>query len=101
MQRLPKLRGFRSYKQPAEIVYTGQLNALKAKSVDNFSLSEAGLISSPYVTAKLLVKGELTRAVTVKLQAASENAAATVQKAGGSFEAVPRVGRDSTRKKKD
>lgn len=98
MQRLPKLHGFRSYKIPAENVYTGQLNDLKAKTVDNFTLAEAGLISNPYVKVKLLVQGELKKAVDVKLQAASETAVAEVQKAGGKFAAVPRVGR--TKKEK-
>jgi large subunit ribosomal protein L15 len=99
MQRFPKLRGFNSHKTPAEVVYTGQLGDLKAKIVDNFSLAEAGLVSSPYAKVKLLVKGEISKAVTVKLQSASENAIAAVQKAGGNFETVPRVGR--TKKKAD
>src|SRR5260370_6348669 len=98
IQRLTKLRGFQSHKVPAEVVYTGQLEALKAKVVDNAPLAEAGLITSPYVRTKLIVKGELTKAVTVKLQAASKNAITVVQKAGGSFEAVPRVGRTASDK---
>lgn len=93
MQRLPKLHGFRGYKTPAEVVYTEQLSKIKAKTIDNFAVAEAGLVSSAYVNVKLIVKGELDKAVTVKLQAASENAVAAIQKAGGSFEATPRVGR--------
>jgi large subunit ribosomal protein L15 len=98
MQRLPKLHGFRSFKPEVENVYTGQLNDLKAKTIDNFALAEAGLTSSPYVIVKLLVKGELTKSVSVKLQRASENAVATVQKAGGSFEPVPRVAQSKKEK---
>src|SRR5882672_9635291 len=56
MQRLPKLHGFRSYKTPAEVVYTGQLNDLKAKNVDCTALAEAGLVSNQHVSVKLLVK---------------------------------------------
>lgn len=93
MQRLPKLHGFRSFKTKAESVYTGQLNDIKAKVIDTFALAEAGHISSPYVVTKLLVKGELTKAVTVKLPMASEGAIAVIQKAGGTFEVVPQVGR--------
>lgn len=95
MQRLPKLRGFRSIRPKAETVYTGQLNDLGA-NVDNAKLAEAGLVSSPYTRVKLVLKGEISKKVTVKLQAASENAAAAVQKAGGSFQAVPQVGRQKT-----
>jgi large subunit ribosomal protein L15 len=99
MQRLPKLHGFHSHKIPPEAIYTGQLNELKVKTADNFTLAEAGLTSSPYVNVKLIVKGEITKAVTVKLQGASETAKAAVQKAGGSFEVVPRVGRTASPKK--
>jgi large subunit ribosomal protein L15 len=97
MQRIPKLPGFRSIRPKAENVYTGQLDTLGG-TVDNFSLFNAGLISSPYTKVKLILKGDVTKKVTVKLQAASENAAAAVQKAGGSFTAVAQVKR--TKKEK-
>jgi large subunit ribosomal protein L15 len=93
MQRLPKLRGFKPHKPAVENVHTGQLNNLKTKAIDNHSLAEAGLVSNPHVYVKLLVKGELTKAVTVSLQAASESAIAAIQKAGGNFTAVSQVGR--------
>ncbi len=96
IQRLPKLRGFRSYKISAEVVYTGQLNDLKSKSVDNLVLAEVGLVSSEFVSVKILVKGNLEKALSVKLQAASESAIEVIQKAGGSFETAPRVGRTAT-----
>jgi len=92
MQRLPKMPGFRSIRPKAENVYTGQLDAIKG-TVDNFSLFEAGIVSSPYTRVKLVTKGNVTKKVTVKLQAASETAIAAVQKAGGTFDVVPQVGR--------
>lgn len=101
MQRLPKLHGFKSHRTPAEVVYTGQLDELKAKVVDAGALAEAGLVSSAYVRVKLLVQGEVTKKHDVKLQNASEGAIAAVQKAGGSFEKVARVARPVTRKKED
>lgn len=97
MQRLPKLPGFRSNTPKAENVYTGQLDKVGA-TIDNNSLFNAGLVSSPYTRVKLVVKGEVTKKVSVKLQAASETAVAAVQKAGGSFTAVPQIGR--TKKEK-
>lgn len=99
MQRLPKLRGFKSHKPVTENVYTGQLDELKAKTVDNAVLAEAGLVSNPHTTVKLLVKGELAKPLTVKLQAASENAIAAIQKAGGTFDRTPRVARPASKKK--
>src|SRR3954469_24308593 len=60
MQRMPKLRGFKSHKPASEVVYTGQLDALKAKTVDNAALAEAKLVSNAYVNVKLVVKGDVT-----------------------------------------
>lgn len=102
MQRLPKLPGFTSIRPKAENVYTGQLDAVGA-TIDNFTLFNAGLISSPHTKVKLIVKGNVTKKLTVKLQAASETAIVAVQKAGGTFAAVPQVGRSKKEKteKKD
>ena len=96
--RLPKLPGFRSIHAKAENVYTGELDQFAGKTVDNFSLAEAGITSSPYVRVKLVVKGEVTKKVTVKLQGASATAIEMVQKAGGSFAAVERVARTAKEK---
>lgn len=90
MQRMPKLRGFTSKRTPAETVYTGQLNDLGAK-VDNFSLAEAGLTTSPHVRVKVIVKGDLTKKVAVSLQLASATAIKAIEKAGGSFTKTDQV----------
>lgn len=96
--RLPKLPGFRSIRKPAELVYIGQLDQFAGKTVDNVVLHKAGLISSPYTKVKLVVKGEVTKQVNVKLQAASQKAIDAVKKAGGSFEAIPQQGRTAAGK---
>ncbi len=100
MQRLPKLRGFKSHRVQAEVVYTGDLEQFGNKVVDATVLAEAGLISSAYVSVKLLKSGELTKKVTVKLPAASNAALEVVQEAGGTFEKTPRLGRPQTSTKK-
>lgn len=93
MMRAPKLRGFRSIRTKAELVYTGQLNDFKG-SVDNFTVFEAGLTSSPFVKVKLVVKGDdLKQKLDIALQGASKPAEAMVKKAGGSFKEVPTVAR--------
>lgn len=98
MQRLPKLRGFKSKRVPAKNIYTDQLDGLGAK-VTNQVLSDKGVIETPFVKVKLLARGEVTKAVTVELQAASLNAMEAIQKAGGSFTAVAKPARQP--KKKD
>lgn len=96
MQRLPKLRGFRSSKVASEVVYTGQLDSVTAKTVDNAALAEAKLVSSAYVSVKLVVKGSLSKPKNVKLQAASATAISALEAAGGSFEPVARQQRPVT-----
>jgi large subunit ribosomal protein L15 len=96
MQKLPKLAGFTSHKIKAEQVYTGQLEQFAGKIVDANVLAEASLISNPYVSIKLLLKGDLTKKVTVKLPLASEGAISAVQSAGGTFEKVSRLSRPKT-----
>lgn len=97
MQRLPKLHGFRSFRVKAENVFTDQLNDLGA-TVDNNVLAEKGLVSSPYVRVKLLARGDVTKKVTVSLQAASASAVAAIEKAGGGFKQTARQMRPSTKK---
>jgi large subunit ribosomal protein L15 len=91
--RVPKLRGFKSKRTPSEVVYTGQLDTIKRSVIDTKALAEAGLISSPYVNVKLILKGELKNKKTVKLQGASANAVDAVGKAGGNFSTTPRLAR--------
>ena len=99
MQQLPKLPGFQSLKPKAHNVFTGQLEQFDGQTVDASLLAAHGLIAHPYVSVKLLTgKGELTKAVTVALPAASASAAAAVTAAGGSFTAVARLQRPRTTK---
>ena len=93
MIRLPKLRGFRTLKKKAEVVYTGQLDQFAGKTVDTIALAEAGIITSPHVLVKLVLNGEVTKKVTVKLPGASAASIEAIQKAGGSFEKTTRLAR--------
>lgn len=88
VRRIPKHRGFKSMRVPAQVVYTHQLEALAGKTADNNSLYEAGLIATPYHAVKVIVGGELKGKVAVKVQAASAGAQDLIAKAGGSFEKV-------------
>lgn len=88
MQRVPKRHGFKSLRVPAQVVYTDMLSGLVGKTADNASLAEAGLIASPYHTVKIILRGEVTGKVTVKVQAASKGAVAAIEKAGGTFNKV-------------
>src|SRR5437868_5395653 len=98
--RLPKLRGFKSHRRQVEQVYTGQLEQIKKQIIDTTALHEAGLISSPYVKVKLILKGELSSKKDVKLQSISKNALADVEKAGGSFSPTVQLQRPTKKTEK-
>jgi large subunit ribosomal protein L15 len=85
VQAIPKNRGFKSLKTPAQVVYLDHLNAYNNKTVDNFTLFEDGYVATPFHTIKVIARGELTAKVTLNVQAASQSVQEAVTKAGGSF----------------
>jgi large subunit ribosomal protein L15 len=89
VQAVPKARGFKSLRTPAQVVYLDHLNAFKGKTADNFTLFEAGLIATPFHTVKIIARGELTEKVTLHVQAASASVQTAVEKAGGTFVKTP------------
>lgn len=94
MQAVPKLKGFKSYHAKAEVVYTDRLNELSGK-VDNYTLAEAQLITSPFVKVKVITRGELTSKIELETQFASKTAVEAIAKAGGSFKKVAILQRPS------
>lgn len=91
VRAVPKARGFKSLRTPAQVVYLDTLNDFKGKTVDNATLFEQGYISTPFHTVKVITRGELTVALTVKVAGASKSSQEAIAKAGGAFEktAVP------------
>ena len=87
MQAVPKLKGFKSLHPKAEVVYTDRLNELSGE-VNNFTLAENNMISSPFVKVKVITRGELTSKIALETQFASKTAVAALEKAGGSFKQV-------------
>lgn len=94
VQAIPKSKGFKSIRVPAQVVYLDQLNDVKGATIDVNALFDAGLISTPYHSVKIIAarknreNTEYTGKATVKVQAASASVVAAITKAGGSFEAV-------------
>lgn len=85
-RRLPKV-GFRSKKanQVSEVLLY-QLDAIKAKVIDFEVLKAAGLITTRAVRAKIVLKGEIKSAITLKGVAVTAGAKAAIEAAGGSVE---------------
>ncbi len=96
-QAVPKNRGFKSLRTPAQVVYLDHLNAFAGKLVDNASLYEAGLIATPFHTVKIIARGELTAKVDLKVQGASKSVQEAIKKAGGTFEKVTTPLKQSTK----
>jgi len=89
IKRLPKLRGFTQFREKPVTVTTEKLNKFSGV-VDNFTLYEARILKRPDQVARVVLSGDVTSKVDVKLQAASEGAIAAIAKAGGSFEKTQR-----------
>lgn len=98
MQAVPKLKGFKSIHEKAEVVYTDRLNGLSG-NVDNFVFAEKNLITSPYAKVKVITRGELTAKITLETQFASKTAIAAIKKAGGSFKKVAVLKREKKNEK--
>ena len=85
VQAIPKNRGFKSLRTPAQVVYMDHLNVFKGKTADNMTLFEAGLVATPFHTIKVIARGELTEKVTLNVQGASKSVQEAITKAGGTF----------------
>ena len=88
-QRLPKLRGFSN---PFRVEYQAiNLDTIAESGLDEVTpetLLENGLVSKGALV-KILGRGELSTAVTVKAHAFSKSAEAAITSAGGTVEVLP------------
>jgi large subunit ribosomal protein L15 len=89
-KRLPKKRGFVPISRVEyQVVNLGGLDRLKdGATVDVAALVSAGLVKKADQRVKLLARGELTKKLTVKVNAASATAKSAVEKAGGTLEII-------------
>ena len=87
--RTPKLRGFNN---PFRVEYQAiNLDTIEESGLDEITpetLLAKGLVSKGALV-KVLGRGELTRAVTVKVHGASASAEAAITGAGGTLEKLP------------
>jgi large subunit ribosomal protein L15 len=88
-RRLPKRGFFNKFAAKVVEVNLRDLNRFDAGSVvDAQALAEAGLIKGAFDRIKVLGQGELTRALTVKVDRISSGAKAKVEAAGGTVELI-------------
>ncbi len=88
-RRLPK-RGFKNpFRKEYAVINVQDLARFEPGSVvDIAALKERGMIRSTDTAVKLLAEGEITVALTVKLDKASQAALEKIRSAGGTFETL-------------
>jgi large subunit ribosomal protein L15 len=87
-RRIPK-RGFHNFTKKEYLVLNlGDLDAFKGKEISLETLRESGRVPSRIALLKVLGKGELKKAVTLKAHSVSETAKAKIEKAGGKVEVL-------------
>jgi large subunit ribosomal protein L15 len=88
-RRLPK-RGFLAVTvEKAVEVRLGDLARVEGGTIDLASLKKAGLVNGKASRAKIILAGELTKAVKVQGVPATKGAKAAIEKAGGSVAEIP------------
>ena len=85
-RRLPK-RGFVSpFRKHTAEVRLAELNKVQGDAIDILLLKQAGIVPSLARSAKVVLSGEIKRAVTLKGVLATKGARAAIEAAGGRIE---------------
>lgn len=88
-QRIPKLKGFTNpFRVSYAVVNLDTLDAFEGDDASPETLVGAGLVRKGALV-KVLGRGELHRAVRVRVHAVSASARAAIEGAGGSIEILP------------
>jgi large subunit ribosomal protein L15 len=83
-RRLPK-RGFISLTRDRNVeVRLSEIEKLPVAEVDLLVLKQAGIIAGDALSAKVILSGQLTKAVTLKGVGATKGAKAAIEAVGGS-----------------
>jgi len=84
-RRLPK-RGFRSLRKRPEEVRLNELLLVEGDVVELASLKAAGVIPAHAESARVILSGEISSAVTVKGLGVTKGARSAIESAGGKVE---------------
>lgn len=92
ISRMPKLKGFKNPgRVPFQAVNVKDLEAFdNDTNVDNKALYEKGLVAKKNLPVKILGDGDLSKKLTVKVDAISKSAEDKIKKAGGTCELNPK-----------
>jgi large subunit ribosomal protein L15 len=87
-RRLPKIGFTNVSRKEFQIVNVADLSRCEAGEVTGTTLKDVGLIKSTKTPVKVLGKGEVDKAYSVKAAAFSKSAIAKIEAAGGKTEVV-------------
>lgn len=92
VQRMPKLRGFKNPSRvPFQAVNVKDLEIFdNGATVDVLALVEKGLVAKKNLPVKILGDGDLSKKLTIKVDAVSKSAEDKIKKAGGTCEIAPK-----------
>ncbi len=87
LQKIPKLRGFKSMAPKKETVTLSMLEKVCNNDdvVTPFFLEDKGIISKPKVGVKIVASGVITKKLQIKNCLATKGAAEAIEKVGGSI----------------
>lgn len=87
--RIPKLKGFKNpFRVEYNVINLDSIQAFEGSEINPQSLRAKGLVHK-HGLVKVLGRGELSRAVTVKAHGFSRSAVEAIEAAGGSVEVIP------------
>ena len=85
-RRLPKFGFTSKLAMVTAEIRTSELNAVDAEVIDLQALKDANVIGNKFVRAKIVLSGDVTKAVTVKGLAVTKGARAAIEAARGKIE---------------
>jgi len=85
-RRLPKFGFTSKIAMVTAEIRTSELNKLDADVIDLQALKDANIIGNKFVRAKIVLSGDVTKAVNIRGLMATKGARAAIEAAGGKFE---------------
>jgi large subunit ribosomal protein L15 len=87
-RRVPKFGFTNIFKKEFQVVNLAAVNRLEAGEITVETLQKVGLVKNTKIPIKILGKGEVDKAFTIKAAAFSKSAVAKIEAAGGKTEVI-------------
>lgn len=92
VKRIPKLRGFKSFKTPKATVSTDSLIKMDAKEINIAELKKAKIVSPKYTQFKVVSgNAKISKKYAIVANGISSGALENIEKAGGSYKELHNV----------